>query len=102
MKIEFENTDIEAIALRVVELLKPVLSNSSGQGTEDTILDVKGLADYLHTSKQWLYERTHLKEIPHIKIDGQLRFSKKAIDKWLQSFSVPAVKTHERILKAVR
>lgn len=101
MKAELEQTDIEAIALRVVELLKPILSDA-GRYEEDAIFNVESLADYLKVSRQWLYERTHLKEIPHIKIDGQLRFRKKNIDKWLDSFNVPSVNTPQRVLKAVR
>jgi excisionase family DNA binding protein len=41
------------------------------------------LAEYLTVSKQWIYERSHLKEIPHIKKQGLLRFRKREIDKWL-------------------
>lgn len=101
MKAELEQTDIDAIALRVVEVLKPILSDT-GRHEEDVIFNVESLADYLKVSRQWLYERTHLKEIPHIKIDGQLRFRKSAIDKWLNSFNIPSVNTPQRILKAVR
>lgn len=101
MKTELEHIDIEAIALRVLELLKPLLSGSGRHEPEDVIFDVKGLADYLKVSSQWLYERTHLKEIPHIKIGGQLRFKKRDIDKWLASFNVPSVNTPQRVLKAV-
>ena len=103
MKAEFEHTDIEAIAMRVAELIKPLLSGSSSRHeAEDVILDVEGLREYLKVSKQWLYERTHLKEIPHLKIDGQLRFEKSKIDKWLKTFNVPSVARPERVLKAVR
>jgi len=101
MKAELEHTDIEAIAVRVAELLKPLLSGTA-RHEEDVIFDIKELADYLKVSKQWVYERTHLKEIPHLKIDGQLRFRKSDIDKWLKTFNVPSVPKPERVLKAVR
>lgn len=90
MKAELETQDIEVIAQRVVELIKPILSSNGKKEVEDTIFDVRTLAEYLKVSKQWIYERTHLKEIPHLKIDGQLRFRKRDIDKWLNAHSVPA------------
>jgi excisionase family DNA binding protein len=102
MKTELEQADIEAIAQRVIELLKPLISGNGRQETEDGILDVKGLCDYLHVSVKWIYERTHLKEIPHLKVNGLLRFRKKDIDKWLNSFNVPALSTPERVLRAVK
>ena len=102
MRTELESQDIEAITLRVVELLKPLLSGNGRHEAEDIIFDVKGLCDHLHVSDKWVYERTHLKEIPHLKVNGLLRFRKKEIDKWLNSFNVPAVSTPERILRAVK
>lgn len=102
MKAELEPQDIEAIALRVAELLKPLLSGNGRHEAEDTIFDVKGLCDYLHVSDKWVYERTHLKEIPHLKVNGLLRFRKRNMDKWLLSFNVPATSTPERILRAVK
>jgi excisionase family DNA binding protein len=90
MKIEIEQEDIKAIALEVTEMLKPLLLRKI-QKEDETFLTVKDLQIYLKVSQQWIYERTHLKEIPHIKIDGQLRFRKKDIDKWVSSFSIPAV-----------
>jgi predicted DNA-binding transcriptional regulator AlpA len=53
-------------------------------------------------SKKWIYERTQLKEIPHIKVNGLLRFRKRDIDKWLNSFNVPSVSTPEGMLKVVK
>lgn len=90
MKAELESQDIEAIAQRIAEILKPMLARNGKQETEETIFDVRGLAEYLKVSSKWIYERTCLKEIPHIKIGGQLRFSKKDIDKWLQTSKIPA------------
>ncbi len=91
MTIELTDQEIERIAIAVAERLKPTSCN--GKHQEDVILDVYGLTAYLNVSKQWVYERTHLKEIPHMKIDGQLRFRKKDIDKWLTTFSIPAIRT---------
>lgn len=101
MKTELELQEIEAIADKVIEKLKPIIC-SGDKYEDDIIFDVQGLANYLRVSKAWIYERTHLKEIPHLKIDGQLRFRKKDIDKWLNTYNIPAVNTHKGILKATR
>lgn len=102
MKSELEQVDIQAIARAVFEMLKPVITGNDRHEAENVIFDVKGLCDYLHVSDKWIYERTHLKEIPHLKVNGLLRFRKREIDKWLSSFNVPAINTPERILRAVK
>ena len=43
MKIEIESWDIEAIAQRVTELVRPLFSNGGRNEEKDHILDVKGL-----------------------------------------------------------
>ena len=58
MKIEFEPQDIDSIAQRVVNLLKPVLAVKKAKA-DDMIFDVKGLADYLKVSPSWIYGRTY-------------------------------------------
>ncbi len=103
MKTELEQQDIQAIAQRVMELLKPVLSGNGKKASEDTIFDVPGLVKYLKVSKKWIYERTHLKEIPYLKVGGQLRFRKRDIENWLNTFKVPAVSTlNKGTLKAIK
>ena len=102
MKNDLEPVDIEAIAQRVAEILKPVLARNGRVDTEDIIFDVQTLSEYLKVSTKWIYERTHLKEIPYIKIGRQLRFNRKEIDKWLQVGKVPAVDTPGRILKTAK
>ncbi len=82
MKIELESTDIERIAqevtLRVLTSLKSGLPSTHVD--EDTVFDVNGLAKYLKTTPKWCYN--HLSELPHLKIDGLLRFRRRAIDKF--------------------
>ncbi len=89
---------VDLIADKVIEKLKPLLSGN-GRHEDDTIFSVQGLKGYLHVSDKWIYERTHLKEIPHLKVNGFLRFRKKEIDKWLNSFNIPAA---SRILRAIK
>ena len=90
VEIELTHDDNQDIAALVVENLKPLLS-SNGSRENDVIFDVPGLAAYLKVSTKWIYERTHLNEIPYFKIGGHLRFKKSTIDKWLKSYHVPAV-----------
>ncbi len=101
MKGELEIQDIEAIAQRVLELMRPFIANS-GKREDDLIFDVPGLCEYLKVSSKWIYERTQLKEMPYLKVKGLLRFRKADIDKWLHSHQTPAVSTPERILKAIK
>ncbi len=100
MKLELEATDIQAIAqavtAEVAKALKPLME---GKGEADTLFDVKSLAEYLHVSPQWVYERDHLKEIPFSKIGKFPRFSKSRIDEWIKSNETPAVNPLSRRLK---
>jgi excisionase family DNA binding protein len=84
MLIEFDDRDVEKIANKVIELLKPLLKSSPHEENQEIILDVNGLASYLKVNKSWVYERTHLNEIPYYKIGKFPRFRKKDIDKWLE------------------
>ena len=76
--------------------------SGNGKHEDDIVFDVQRLAEYLAVSKQWIYERSHLKEIPHIKKQGLLRFRKKDIDKWLDSYKIPAIDTSGTIFRSVR
>jgi excisionase family DNA binding protein len=101
MKATLEKEDIEAIIEGVVNRLKPVLLGIHNH-KDDTILDVKGLSEYLKVKPRWVYQRTSLKEIPYIKFNGTLRFSKKDVDKWLGSLKTPAIyecKSKLRVMK---
>lgn len=102
MKTELETQDIEAIAQRVIELIKPMLSGN-GKHEDDTVLNVQGLAEYLHVTPKWIHERTHLKNIPFYKLSNkQLRFKKRDIDKWLDSLKTPAVNQFTGKLRAIK
>lgn len=91
MKIELEATDIEQIASKVIESLKPYLLHKEDR-QDEIILDVPGLCEYLHVTPRWVYQRTHLKEIPHYKLaNSQVRFRKKDIDKWLESCKTASI-----------
>ena len=87
MKTELEPEDIEAIAQRVVELLRPLLS-SNGKNEDDELLDVEQASKVLGTSKEQIYQwvsnaKYGLKPFPYLKSGKRLRFSKKNLMKWM-------------------
>ena len=91
MKIEIEPQDIEAIAQRVSDILRPMLGRierGDGSNGNDAILDVKGLAEYLHVTPSWIYKQVSLKAIPYFKTGKYPRFKRKEIDKWIDRESV--------------
>ena len=95
LRLNIPEALIEKIAQKVIKEIKPLLSNHENTDN-DIIFDVKGLSEYLRVSDKWVYERTHLNEIPFIKVGGLLRFRKKDIDRWLNSYYTPAVDTSKK------
>ena len=96
MKIETDPQDVETIAQRVSEILKPlVLRSEKGKGNDcgDQIFDVKGLAEYLHVTPSWVYKQVSLKAIPYFKAGKYPRFRRKDIDKWTETNTVRPVPT---------
>lgn len=88
MKTELETHDIEAIAVKVSEYLKPLLACS--QQLPDELLTIDEVAKFLKTSKnqiyQWVNQSQHgLGNFPYFKAGKLLRFSKNAILKWLET-----------------
>lgn len=95
MKLEIEQADIEAIANRVAEILRPMLACMANHDEKDALLDVAQLADYLNVSPSWIYDRIRDNEIPHAKLGKYLRFRRQEIDKWVETRSFkhfPALK----------
>jgi excisionase family DNA binding protein len=90
LKSELETGDIEAIAQRVVELLKPIMSSNGKDKGEDILMTIDEMAAFLKTSKnqiyQWVNNAQHgLREFPYLKAGRRLMFSKNAILKWLEN-----------------
>lgn len=88
MKTELETHDIDAIALRITEYLKPILA--CNQTVLDELLTVDELANFLKTSKAQIYQWTNqsqhgLCSFPYLKSGRLLRFSKKEIMTWLKN-----------------
>ena len=88
--------------MATIEGLMPFLSKGQSKETDDVVFDVPGLCEYLKVTPKWVYERTHLKEMPHYKLSNKvLRFRKKDIDKWLESLKTPAISHFTGKLKVV-
>ncbi|HPB36673.1 MAG TPA: helix-turn-helix domain-containing protein [Syntrophorhabdus sp.] len=104
MNIDFQlsDQDIDSIVDKLEKRLRHLLSKQS-YTSDNEYLDVKSLSEYLHVSKSWVYERTHLNEIPFIKLpsqqgkrsngttSGKVLFKRSAIDAWLERNSVPEI-----------
>lgn len=103
MKAEL-NIDTKELAKEVtqavIRAIKPLLSK--GKAEDDTIFTVKTLAEYLHVSDQWVYERVQLNEIPFSKIGKFPRFRKSKIDRWLDTLETPAISPLSRSLKIIK
>jgi excisionase family DNA binding protein len=86
MNFEFESKDIEIIAQRVVEFLRPLFNEKPQE--KDCIFDVRGLSGYLHIGSTWIYKQVSLKAIPYFKSGKYVRFRKSAIDKWIDTRTI--------------
>jgi len=82
MKIELESSDIEQIAQKVVEMVRPMLSSHQDTGKE-AIMDKKGLSDYLQLDVSWIDK--NLYQIPHWKAGKYVRFKQTKIDQWIEN-----------------
>ncbi len=79
MKIEIEPQDIQAIAEKVVEMIRPMLLFQSKP--PDIIMDKKGLSEYLQVDVSWIDK--NLYALPHFKAGKYVRFKQSLIDKWI-------------------
>ena len=80
--------------------MRPLLVPKKGED-EDAIFTPEQLAGYLQVTKQWVYERVALGEIPYAKVGKYLRFRKSAIDRWVESQSCPTSSTLSRRLQMI-
>ncbi len=84
MKTILDQEDVELIAQRVVEMIRPLLPPKAE--SENIVFSVEELAEYLRVSVKWVYEHTH--ELPHFKLGGLLRFRKQEIDRAIDKLSL--------------
>ena len=99
-EIDFPDPVIEAIAQRVVESLRPLLVRK--QEAPDAIFTTDQLAEYLGVRKQRIYDMVSQSTIPFFKIGKYPRFKKSAVEKWIDSQSVPVANPLSRSLKVIK
>lgn len=103
MHTELEAEDIQAIADKVVERLQPFLARMGRREEEDELMDAQALSKYMGVSVEFIYKLVQNKEIPHIKRGNRLLlFRKRATDKWLDSFLVPALSPPQRAMRLLK
>lgn len=54
----------------------------------ERLLTVQDICELLKVPKSYVYYLTHKNEIPHLKINGHLRFRQSHIEEWLESQEV--------------
>ena len=67
---------------------KPGLEGTSSADLSNRLLTIQEVCELLQVKKTYIYWLTHQNKIPHIKIQGILRFRQSAIDEWLESQEV--------------
>ena len=72
------------------------ITGTEGEAAVDRLLTVQEICNLLRVRKTYVYSLTHQRKIPHIKIQGQLRFRQSAIDEWLRSQEVSDVGIQEK------
>ncbi len=91
MKTTLESQDIEAIAARVLELVRPLVSVNSIPGED--IFDKNSLAKYLKVSPGTVNKMVSDHAIPFFKISegkcGGVRFRRKEVDEWIKKRTLP-------------
>jgi len=90
MKTILDQDDVELIAHRVAEVIRPLFTVK--EDDKGIIFSVDELAEYLRVSVKWVYDHTY--ELPHFKLGSLLRFRKQAIDReidklFLKSHKMP-------------
>jgi excisionase family DNA binding protein len=63
----------------------------------DRLLTVQEVCELLNVRKTYVYWLTHRKKIPHIKMQGHLRFRQSAIDEWIRMQEICNADTEEEI-----
>jgi type I restriction-modification system DNA methylase subunit len=81
MKTTLEPEDIQAIAEKVIDMIRPLLLSKNKPS--DSIMDKKGLSEYLKVDVSWIDK--NLYALPHFKAGKYVRFKQGHIDKWVDS-----------------
>ena len=52
------------------------------------LMDVHGLAEFLHLDRQTIYNWLHQRKLSGIKVGGVWRFDKRVVEEWLRAQTV--------------
>lgn len=99
MKIELEQSDIQAIATAVADRLKPSVPGERQRGTGDEVFDKQGLADYLHVDASWVDKQITKRAVPYFKAGKYTRFKRSHIDRWIETLKaepIPELRRYKR------
>ena len=88
MKTALEREDIQEIAREVVKMLKPIISEQIERNDADEILTIDEVAELFKLKKSqiyyWVSDSKYIDNpIPYMKVGKHLRFSRKALIKWM-------------------
>lgn len=85
MKVEFDFADLKTIADMVAEQLRPMLQGVPSEGkSEDEIMDIPALCEYLDVKERWVRHQITLKGIPFFRLGNRIRFRKREIDHYIK------------------
>jgi hypothetical protein len=99
MKIELESQDVQCIAEKVLEIIKPYLAKEMPR-EQDIIFDKKGLADYLNIDTSWI-DKNYEEKLPHFHIGKYVRFRKSLIDKLADAHNVRVLSSAKALRKGM-
>jgi excisionase family DNA binding protein len=97
MKVEMEPQEIDSIAYKIVELLKPLLFSSRDEKRDEItreknsptavegFMGVEELTEYFTMSRSWIYNSVFSGKLPYFHVGRRLRFKRSDIDEWMAS-----------------
>lgn len=87
--IDSGNVVVKAVLTVWLESLQ-VRANSQSQGSSkpgECLMTTDEVADYLRLTKQTIYVWVSDNSIPHLKLNGEIRFRRSEIDAWMEPSS---------------
>lgn len=73
----------------------PSTAGSSDAAPTDDVIDVAGVGKMLRIGRNTLYEMVARNEIPHRRFGRRIRFSRTAVMRWLDSWSLQGAKERQ-------
>ena len=73
----------------------PLARPANDEQPIDAVLDVEEVASLLRIGRNTIYELVGRNEIPHRRLWKQIRFSRRALMRWLDSWSLQGAKERQ-------